>query len=296
MHGGRVKNAAMPPASPVPSSTVVLIRDGSHGLETLLLVRRARGSDPFSGASVFPGGVLDASDSDPALAPPACGFDAERARRELGEILPDDTVRALWVAACRELFEEAGILLARDRDGRPVSPAQVRRLAPERDRLQSGEGTFREILDRERLVLALDRLLPHAHWITPETQPKRWDTRFFLAAAPAGQAADSDGTETTTATWFRPADALAAYRDGLHVLAPPTFRELEALEPFHTVEDALESSRRAGAPATILPVPLPGETVPTLVYPGDRDYPGEGRGPGLNRLRMHDGRWRSFRD
>ncbi|MGH7823063.1 MAG: NUDIX domain-containing protein, partial [Candidatus Binatia bacterium] len=108
-------------ATPLPASTVVLLRDGTEGIEVLLLVRRARGSDPFSGASVFPGGVVDPADEDPRLAPPGSGFDAERAARELGEEIALPLRRALYVAACRELLEEAAILLARDAGGAPPS-------------------------------------------------------------------------------------------------------------------------------------------------------------------------------
>jgi 8-oxo-dGTP pyrophosphatase MutT (NUDIX family) len=284
------------PATPVPSSTVVLLRDGASGVEVLLLVRRPHGSDPFSGASVFPGGVVDPADEAAELAPPRSGFDAERARRELGESVSAALLRSLYVAACRELFEEAGILLARDAVGRPVEARTVASLDAERRHLQAGNTGFAEILAREQLTLGLDTLLPFAHWITPEQQRKRWDTRFFLAVAPPGQEALSDGTETSEAAWLTPPGALEAYHRGAILLAPPTYRVLEEVSTFPDTATALEGVRAGGPPVAILPVPVAASPAPTLLYPGDRDYPGDGRGEGWNRLVMEDGRWRSVRE
>jgi hypothetical protein len=143
-------------------------------------------------------------------------------------------------------------------------------------------------------VLALDALLPIARWITPEFQPRRWDARFFLAEAPPGQTALCDGTETCEAVWLRPDAALAAYQAGEHLLAPPTFRVLEELRAYATVAEAFTALRRAGPPRPILPVRLAETETLTMVYPGDRDYPGGSDG-GLNRLVLRDGRWKSER-
>jgi 8-oxo-dGTP pyrophosphatase MutT (NUDIX family) len=271
----------------------VLLRDGVAGLEVLLLVRGARGSDPFSGASVFPGGVVDPADEDERLVPSASRFDPERATRELGEKLPSALRRSLYVAACRELLEEAAILLARASDGHPPPADIVSSLDAERRLLQAGDRIFHALLDRTGLVLALDQLLPFAHWITPEGQRKRWDTRFFLAIAPEGQKAASDGTETTKAAWLSPRAALEAYRGGSILLAPPTFRVLEELDGYRDVEHAFEATRAKGPPTAILPVPLADAPVPTLLYPGDRQYPGQAAGEGLNRLVLEDGKWKS---
>jgi 8-oxo-dGTP pyrophosphatase MutT (NUDIX family) len=276
------------PAEPTRASTVVVLRDSAIGPEVLMVRRHERSGD-FAGASVFPGGLVEAADADPALAPAESGFSAERALAELGETLPEAEARALYVAACRELFEEAGLLLAHH-----IGDSAHRRLCELRSAIQAGTAILRASLARERCVLALDRLLPFARWITPKFQPRRWDTRFFVAQAPPGQNAQCDGTETSEAVWLRPADALDAYRAGAHMLAPPTFRVLEELCAFATAADACSALRSAGPPQPILPVALQGAPVLTMVYPGDREYPG-GAEQGLNRLCLVDGRWKSER-
>ena len=143
-------------------------------------------------------------------------------------------------------------------------------------------------------MLSLDRLLPFTRWITPEFQKRRWDTRYIFTEAPSDQEALCDGTETSDAVWLRPADALDAYRAGEHLLAPPTFRVLEEITPFRSVHEAATALRAAGPPRPILPVPLRDAPILTMVYPGDRDYPGAG-GDGLNRLALVDGRWKTER-
>ena len=276
------------PAPAIPAATVVVLRDGSRGLEVLLVRRHDRARD-LAGVSVFPGGLVEPGDADPELSAVESGFDVERARRELGEDLPDGEARSLYVAACRELFEEAGLLLARS-----VDAGAFDRLCAIRTAVQAGTESWREALDREGCVLALDGLLPFARWITPEFQPRRWDARFFLATAPAAQDARCDGTETSEALWLRPREALDAYVAGAHQLAPPTFRVLEELGDFPTVDAARAALRANGPPQPILPVPLRDAPVLTMVYPGDRDYPGSNV-VGLNRLSLVDGRWKSER-
>jgi 8-oxo-dGTP pyrophosphatase MutT (NUDIX family) len=276
------------PAEPIPAATVVLLRDAPRGPEVLMVRRHERAGD-FAGASVFPGGVVDASDADPCLAPAASGFSLERALAALGEPLEETETRALYVAACRELFEEAGLLLAHGVDER-----SFRRLCELRPALQAGTEQLRMALAREGCVLALARLTPFARWITPEFQKRRWDTRFFVAEAPEGQTAECDGTETSEAVWLAPAAALDAYRAGEHLLAPPTFRVLEDLCGFSTATGACAALGSAGPPRPILPMPLRDAPILTMVYPGDRDYPGGG-GHGLNRLVLDGGRWKSQR-
>ena len=162
---------------------------------------------------------------------------SQRALAALGEPLEETETRALYVAACRELFEEAGLLLAHGVDER-----SFRRLCELRPALQAGTEQLRMALAREGCVLALARLTPFARWITPEFQKRRWDTRFFVAEAPEGQTAECDGTETSEAVWLAPAAALDAYGAGEHLLAPPTFRVLEDLCGFF---DRHRSLRRA---------------------------------------------------
>jgi 8-oxo-dGTP pyrophosphatase MutT (NUDIX family) len=276
------------PAEPIPAATVVVLRDALGGPEVLMVRRHERSGD-FAGASVFPGGVVDPSDADPDLAPFESGFSFDRAVAALGEALGESEARALYVAACRELFEEAGLLLTHRIDG-----DALRRLCALRAALQAGTERLRSALARESCVLALARLTPFARWITPEFQKRRWDTRFFAAEAPGGQTAECDGTETSEAVWLTPAAALDAYRAGEHLLAPPTFRVLEELRGYSTAAGACFALASAGPPRPILPVPLRDAPTLTMVYPGDRDYPGE-NGSGLNRLVLDGGRWRSAR-
>jgi 8-oxo-dGTP pyrophosphatase MutT (NUDIX family) len=278
------------PTEPFASATVVVLRNGPRGPEVLLVRRHERSGD-FAGASVFPGGLVEPQDSDPALGHELA---AEEALAALAEPLAPQTARALYVAACRELFEEAALLLARTPDGRPLDRAAIDRAVADRLLLQAGELSFRTLLERERAVLALDRLRPFTRWITPETAPRRWDARFFIAEAPPGQTAQCDGTETCEALWMPPRDALDAYYAGEHQLAPPTFRVLEELQTFATVADAFGAIGAAGPTEPILPVHLPGQPTLTMVYPGDRDYP-TGNARGLNRIVLHEGRWRSER-
>jgi 8-oxo-dGTP pyrophosphatase MutT (NUDIX family) len=253
------------------------------------MVRRHERAGDFAGASVFPGGLVDASDADPELAPPESGFSPERALVALGEELAESKARALYVAACRELFEEAGLLLVCR-----VDQGALRRLCELRPALQAGTLPLRAALQREGCVLALTRLTPFTRWITPEFQKRRWDTRFFVAEAPEDQTAKCDGTESSEAVWLTPAEALDAYRAGEHRLAPPTFRVLEELCDFSTTASACAALGFTGPPRPILPVSLRDAPVLTMVYPGDRDYPGGGAS-GLNRLVLDGGRWKSQR-
>lgn len=284
---GARQNPRMP-ATPLAAATVVVLRDSPEGPE-VLLVRRHERSGEFAGASVFPGGLVERGDADPALASLDSGFDPAVAVAELGESIPSAEAAALYVGACRELFEEAGLLLARD-----AQPATTSDLSRWRRDLVEARSDLGRMLRDLGITLALDALLPFARWITPEQQRRRWDARFFLAVAPRGQQAECDGAETSEVLWLRPADALAAYRAGEHVLAPPTFCVLDDLSAFPSVASAFEGLRRAGPPRPILPVPIPGSGTITMVYPGDRDYPGGG-GNGWNRLTLDQGRWKRRR-
>ena len=147
---------------------------------------------------------------------------------------PHDAV-AYHVAAVRETFEEAGILLARDRQGQFVrlddAELQVRFTRHRRD-VHSGARSLREVIEAEGLRVALDALVPFAHWLTPPIDVRRFDTRFFLARMPPGQTPAHDDTETTHGVWVTPADALARCRRGDTSLPPPTWTTLRELEAF----------------------------------------------------------------
>jgi 8-oxo-dGTP pyrophosphatase MutT (NUDIX family) len=176
------------------------------------------------GATVFPGGAVDESDTQ-ALAR-VVGADDAAASAELG-LAAGGLLRR--VAAVRECFEEAGILLAQAL-GEPATPA------PEwRDALNAGHVTLGQVLDRDDLVIDATDLRVFAHWLTPTGAPRRYDTWFFVARAPEGQDGAHDDGELVASEWVRPADALARNERGEIELSLPTLRSLQALARFPSV-------------------------------------------------------------
>lgn len=265
---------------PRDAASVVMIRDGEKGLE-VLLVRRHTDSKVLGGACVFPGGKVDAADSEAELL-----TRLDRTPTELHERLGESSLdpanaAALYVAAAREAFEEVGILY------KQVGQAEVATIdAAARASLQAGE-SFQALLARMNVVLDTDALLPWSRWITPRQSvmmTKRFDTRFFLAAVPANQTAQHDDFETTETLWLTPRDALAAYEAGQMQLAPPQIMGLLHLAPFATVAQARADalSRR---PPLIEPEPFEENGSRVLCYPGDERHSVRERGlPTATRL------------
>jgi 8-oxo-dGTP pyrophosphatase MutT (NUDIX family) len=218
---------------PQPAATVTLVRDAPGGLEVLLL-ERSHSLKFMPGAFVFPGGALDPADSSPGLQSLCVGLEDAAASRALSM---ERGGLAYWIAAIREAFEEAGILLAYGADGRVVelNGESGERFRKHRELLDRGRhDAFGDVLRKESLRLATDRLLYFGHWITPVTVPRRYDTRFFLAAAPARQEASCDRTETISHVWLRPADALDRREElGMRF---PTIKTLERFSAYDTVE------------------------------------------------------------
>ncbi|HJQ55706.1 MAG TPA: NUDIX hydrolase, partial [Vineibacter sp.] len=200
--------------------------------------------DFASGALVFPGGKVDAADSDPRLRDLCTGVQG----------LNDDEL-AFRVAGIREAFEEAGILLARRRGTADLITATA--LKPLEDRyrqaLVKGEVTIADMAASEDLVLACDTMLPYAHWITPVFVPKRFDTRFFVAVAPVDQVALHDGHESVDSIWIRPAQAVDEADAGRHTMLFPTKLNLMKLAELPTVAAVL-AHYRTMTPKPILPV------------------------------------------
>jgi 8-oxo-dGTP pyrophosphatase MutT (NUDIX family) len=223
-----------------PAATVLLLRDCDRGIEVLLLRRTTRAV--FSpGAHVFPGGALDDADSGEAIAQCCGSFGDGEASSALA--LPRGGL-AFYVAAVRECFEEAGVLLARDRDtGGRFTMAHDEFVAARR-RVHRDASAFAELCARERLELAVDQLLPFGHWVTPPGGPRRFDTRFFITRAPLDQEAMHDEHETTESGWFRPADVLAAHARGEVELILPTKRTLEAIADGADVDKVLTAVAR----------------------------------------------------
>jgi 8-oxo-dGTP pyrophosphatase MutT (NUDIX family) len=231
------------PVAPRPAATVALVRDAPGGLEVLLL-QRSPNLKFMPGAYVFPGGALDPSDSAPEVQACCAGPGDEEASRTLGVARGG---LAYWIAAIREAFEEAGILLAYGAAGGLVDTqgeAAARYLAHRRA-LGRRHGGFGAILKAERLRLAADRLIYFGHWITPLGVHRRFDTRFFLAVSPERQRARHDERETVAHVWVRPRDALASpERLGLRF---PTIRSLEQFSAYATAAElaaAMAGNRR----------------------------------------------------
>ena len=220
------------PAEPRDAATVILMRPSAEGPEVYYL-RRHVTMDFAGGMCVYPGGGVDPRDFDAAVgwAGPS---PAEWAAR-LG--CDEETARALVCAAVRETFEECGVLLAGDPE--LLADVSSDEWEAEREALENREQSLSQLLARRGLVLRADLLRPLAHWITPEVEPKRFDTRFFLAEMPAGQVCRDVGGEADERLWVRPADALAG---GLHML-PPTHDTLQGLAAFDDVAAALAAER-----------------------------------------------------
>lgn len=220
-----------------PAATVVLLDDVDAPLR-VFMVRRQHTIAFMAGAHVFPGGRVD--DADRQLV------------RESSDPLPADTrglEPSVYAAALRELFEEAGVLLARDASGAYVSlddAARRERFDQYRADVHAGRMTLRQLAEREQLQLALDCPVPFARWVTPPTEIRRFDTWFFAARVPAGQHAVHEAIESSDSCWIRPADALDAARGGAMLLPPPTWVTLQALASFTSVDAVLRwASTRA---------------------------------------------------
>jgi 8-oxo-dGTP pyrophosphatase MutT (NUDIX family) len=225
------QSGSKPPAPARPASTVVILRDGPDGIEVFMVVRHHE-IDFASGALVFPGGKVDAED-------------ASEAWRELAAEAPAKPDRSFLVAAGRETFEEAGLVLARRQDSADLIDAgdADRLVARHRARLLKGEVSFVDIVRSEGLMLALDMLVPVAHWITPEPLSKRFDTHFFLVAAPVSQLGAHDGAESVEGLWITPSQALAEAKAGSRTLVFATRMNLVKLAGYSTVAEAVAATR-----------------------------------------------------
>ena len=229
------------PAVPVPAATVVLLRPGAAGGIEIFMVVRHHEIDFASGALVFPGGKVDEQDFADELVPHLAGADADR------------NMRAMQVASIREAFEESGVLLARPAGSADLVDAErLRALQPYRERLHGGDLTLAEFAAKEELVLACDELVHFAHWITPEMMPKRFDTHFFLALAPADHLAVHDGHESVDSVWINAAEALAAGESGQYTIIFPTARNIAKIAEFPNPEAALQQTRGEEV-VTVLP-------------------------------------------
>lgn len=245
-----------------PAATVVVLRPATTHSFDVLLVRRNDSVAFMAGAHVFPGGRVD--ETDAARPPDACdGLDT---LGRCADLAADDEAR-YRVAAIRELLEEAGVLLAR-RKGRvadhDTATAVRQALSP--------KASLVHALASRGLTIALDAVMPFAHWVTPEIEIRRFDTRFLLACLPDGQRASHDASETTALAWLSPQDAIARARRGDINLPPPTWSTLLRFGKFASIDEAWR-----WASSTPIVRIQPGFSragdATTLTLPGDPTYP-----------------------
>jgi 8-oxo-dGTP pyrophosphatase MutT (NUDIX family) len=243
------------------AATVILVRAPME----LYLTRRSASSAFAPDAFVFPGGTVETQDASEAAAQRTVGLEPARLDAEFRATIPpalassegaiDRAAAAtLLAAAVRELFEEAGILLACDAAGRPIaaSSAQWERVSEQRSSVRRGERSFADLLRGQDWFADARALTLFSHWITPPGEPRRYNTHFFFAAAPPDQAARADAHETHDGIWIAPARALELHRAGGMHLVYPTIKHLERLSAFDSVA-AAQSYARTKPVLTIMP-------------------------------------------
>ncbi len=258
----------------------MLVRDGldDQGEPTVevCMLRRNLASEFVAGAYVFPGGSVEPDDHDPEVEARCQGRTDAEASAILGV---DSGGLAYWVAALRECFEEAGILVARRR--RQADPdvfldtsdsGTSARFAAYRDAVNAKRMGLLDLCRQEDLVLAVDSLFYVSHWITPELAPRRYDTRFFITAAPQGQIARHDDGETIASIWVRPEDALARIASGDIELLPPTVTNLRNVEGFRTTDEVMAWAAQVTDVVTVLPIVIIEDGHVLILRPGDPGY------------------------
>ena len=234
---------------------------GPQGLEVFLLKRSPK-SRFMAGTYVFPGGVVEKEDEDPRI--PSFCTRVDTGKEGLSS----------RIAAIRELFEEAGVLLARGPTGAAADlegDAAKDRFLRYRKMLQSRGMTLKDLVEKEGLRLSPDELHYFAHWTTPAARPLRFDTHFFLCLCPDGQEAAADEMETTAGVWIPPEKALSANMDGGLFLSPPTLKILEDLAPFLTVAQ-LHAAFTGRDVNNVLSVYVESGGRSFVVFPWDADF------------------------
>lgn len=279
--------------APKHAATIVLVRPRKGaGTPEIFMVKRHRKSGFMASAYVYPGGKLDPGDAHPDILARTAGMTAQEAAKRLEpdgpRLEPDEPLTsaqalAIHVAAVREVFEEAGILLA---DGLEVDEPTLDAWRAE----LTDTASFGALIKREDLTLRPDHLHYFAHWITPPIERRRFNTRFFVAVAPDGQEGYHDDVETVDSAWLTPSQALDKYKAGDIQLAPPTFRTLEDMAAFETTDSLLHGMVPQQIPS-IMPRfdSIDGEM--TMLLPGDPLFPAELPVQGPTRVVLEDGRW-----
>lgn len=264
------------------AATIILVRDaptGDAGVEVCML-RRTLTAEFVAGAYVFPGGALEPGDRGPEAEAICHGRTDAEASAVLGV---DSGGLAFWVAALRECFEEAGLLLAYG-NGDAAGPeaeatlldltdrSTAARFQRHRDALNAGTTSLVDVCRAEGLALAVDSLYFVSHWVTPELAPKRYDTRFFLAVAPSGQVARHDDGETIASLWVRPGEAIARHEAGELSLLHPTVVNLTNLAGFRSTGEVVAWASGITHVVKMLPIVVIEDDRVLVLRPGDSGY------------------------
>ncbi|MET9320791.1 NUDIX hydrolase [Streptomyces sp. NPDC003038] len=259
-------DGSLTPVRPRRAATVMLLRDTPAGPAVHMLRRRA--SMAFAGgAYAYPGGGVDPRDEDHLVGWSGPGRDVWASRLGTGPAV----AQAIVCGAVRETFEESGVLLAGETPDTVVGDTTGDDWEADRQALVARELSFAEFLDRRGLRLRSDLLGAWARWITPEFEPRRYDTWFFVAALPEGQRTRNASTEADRTVWIRPADAAAGYDKGELLMMPPTISTLRSLEPYGSAAEALAAATGQDlAPVLARAVLEDGELV--LSWPGHDEF------------------------
>jgi 8-oxo-dGTP pyrophosphatase MutT (NUDIX family) len=278
------------------AATVILIRPSKSGDWEIFLAQRHPKQTFMAGAYVFPGGQLEEADSEPRLAnyiKTAHGFDPRRLLQD--GILSGEKALGFFIAAIRETFEETGIFFGGKTSGNYISlnnGETLQRFNHYRRELSSSQITLTEIARKENILLFPDMLTPYAHWITPEFEKKRFNTRFFLAKLPPNQIPLADATELTESLWVTPQKALAMHYRKEITLMPPTLKTIGELSAFRNINELFFAAQNK----IIYPI-LPQLSGNILRLPHDPEYSIEAykRPPNLkdpSRILIENGVWK----
>ena len=289
------------PAEIWPAATVILLRDPYQ----VFMVRRELNQNFLAGVCVFPGGKMDEQDRDEDLAVLARGINGAQARALLNEPDQDEcTALGLYCAAIRELFEEAGILLAYTSNGSLIDftdQGTRERYKDYRMAIHEKKLSLKDLALQENLTLAVDCLLPYSRWIAPGKVKKRFDTRFFLCRLPRGQKTDYDPVELMSYEWRTPGEILKQASSGEIRLIPPTLKTIHELSTFDRIE-RLYRYAQSRPIYPILPEVYAEEDSIIMKLPHDpeysvQDYKQPPRQDEPSRIIFRDGIWKtSFPD
>ncbi|MGC4947275.1 NUDIX hydrolase [Streptomyces sp. DT224] len=271
---GRIRALAageLTAAEPRRAATVMLLRDdptGTGGAPAVHMLRRRTSMAFAGGAYAYPGGGVDPRDDDRLVrwAGPAL----ETWARRLGVGTPAEA-QAIVCAAVRETYEEAGVLLAGPTPETVVTDTTGDDWEADRAALVARELSFAAFLEGRGLVLRSDLLGAWARWITPEFEPRRYDTWFFVAALPTGQRTRNASTEADRTVWITPGDAAGGYDRGELLMMPPTVATLRALRPYATAAQALEAASEQDLTPVLAQARLDGDEL-VLSWPGHEEF------------------------